>query len=454
MPVSDLVMASMSRNPDARPQTMESLEYQLNKCLSGRGQAVASILGMNTDANVVASLNPGLSTRNLDSGIVHAAPARSGTHGEVWETRSGVSRGMYGSGPVQIGHATPTSSPIRAQSENGIIPNTPSSSGQMRASSPSMGGNGYPRPGTPVPRGSGTHSASAPIMSESVEPTMSNTQLKKSGMAAFGWVMLILILLGGGGALAYVMLFNKKPATTVPGDTGDGSDNLGSGSGSQTDEMLSPDGSNKREPGKKTPKKGDKPGEKDKTEKAGSGDKTGSAQTPASTDATKGSGSEPDKGSAADKTTNKTQPKKTNKVVAVADDKATPKEIAEQAKKAESSGDWGTARLAYERLEKSKGYGYPGFAVFKQAQMAFQGNDTTDALNLAQRASNMAGNQKLMANELYADALFKQNDYKHAKDFYIMLRNKVPDNKKAGLAKKIGACNAKLKLPERDGVTN
>src|SRR6185436_14034513 len=77
--VSDLVLASMSRNPDGRPQTMDALEYELNKCLSGRGQAVASILGMTTDANIVASLNPGLSTRNLGSGIV----ARPGTHGHA-----------------------------------------------------------------------------------------------------------------------------------------------------------------------------------------------------------------------------------------------------------------------------------------------------------------------------------------------------------------------------------
>src|SRR3954462_2046875 len=36
LPVSDLVMTSMARNPDDRPQTMEALEYELNKCLAGR----------------------------------------------------------------------------------------------------------------------------------------------------------------------------------------------------------------------------------------------------------------------------------------------------------------------------------------------------------------------------------------------------------------------------------
>ena len=68
--VSDLIMAAMARNPDARPQTMETLEYELNKCLAGRGVAVAQILGMTTDPNVVATLNPGLSMRNTDEGIV------------------------------------------------------------------------------------------------------------------------------------------------------------------------------------------------------------------------------------------------------------------------------------------------------------------------------------------------------------------------------------------------
>jgi len=68
-----LAVRAMARNPDARPQTMETLEYELNKCLAGRGVAVAQILGMTTDATVVASLNPGLSMRTLDDGIVRPA---------------------------------------------------------------------------------------------------------------------------------------------------------------------------------------------------------------------------------------------------------------------------------------------------------------------------------------------------------------------------------------------
>ncbi|MGE0398044.1 MAG: serine/threonine protein kinase, partial [Kofleriaceae bacterium] len=136
--VSDLVQAAMARNPDHRPQTMETLEYELNKCLSGRGVAVAQILGMTTDPTVVATLNPGLSMRHHDDGIV--GPKQQSSPGNVVPragTHSGVSEmpGMW-SGPVmatglsaQLGR--PQSDPAR----------------QL----PDGAGASYPRAATPVP---------------------------------------------------------------------------------------------------------------------------------------------------------------------------------------------------------------------------------------------------------------------------------------------------------------
>jgi len=41
-----IVMKALSRNPDIRHQTMEQLEYDLRKFMSGRGAAVAAILGL------------------------------------------------------------------------------------------------------------------------------------------------------------------------------------------------------------------------------------------------------------------------------------------------------------------------------------------------------------------------------------------------------------------------
>jgi len=191
--VSDLVMAAMSRNPDGRPPSMESLEYELNKCLSGRGIAVAQILGMTTDANVVATLNAGLSVRNLDDGIVRGA-SRAGTHSgvnEMWETRSGISRTQL-SGPTSNPHiARPQSEPVGA-------PSRPS-------------GAQFPRPSTPIsgrqPAERETSAPSAPV-GEVIDVK------KRGGMAVFGWVMLVLIIVGGIGAAAYVMFF--KPPGNQP----------------------------------------------------------------------------------------------------------------------------------------------------------------------------------------------------------------------------------------------
>jgi thioredoxin-like negative regulator of GroEL len=108
----------------------------------------------------------------------------------------------------------------------------------------------------------------------------------------------------------------------------------------------------------------------------------------------------------------------------------------------------------YQKLEKSKGYKFPGYAVYKQAYAYFQLNDTTTAQNLAQKAATMAGNQKIDAKILYADTWYKLGDYQRAKDFYLGLRDSVAKDKTRmnALVKKIALCNQKLKKPERDGL--
>jgi hypothetical protein len=58
--VAELVLRAMARRPEDRPASMEVFEYEVTKCLAGRGEAVANILGMRTDHELVVSLNPGL----------------------------------------------------------------------------------------------------------------------------------------------------------------------------------------------------------------------------------------------------------------------------------------------------------------------------------------------------------------------------------------------------------
>jgi hypothetical protein len=241
-------------------------------------------------------------------------------------------------------------------------------------------------------------------------------------MAVFGWFMLVLILLGGLGAVAYVFLFNKKDTAqtiAVPADA------------AVAPEPATPPV--KDEPKVKKPKT--KPETEPKVEPK--------VQTP------------PEAGSAADEAPaaevkTPAQPK-TPKAIGIAAT-ATPKQISDVAKKAEAKGDWDAARLAYERLEQAKGYQYPGFAVYKQAYSAFKAKDTSEAMTLAMRASTMDGNQKFDAKLLYADAVMQQGDYARAKQFLIGLRKQVDAKKKATVADKIAACNKKLGLPAKDGV--
>ncbi|MGE5180697.1 MAG: protein kinase domain-containing protein [Acidobacteriota bacterium] len=406
--VSDLVQQSMSRDPDVRPQTMEALEYELNKCLSGRGVAVAQILGMTTDANVVATLNPGLSMRNLDDGMVRAASTagRAATSNEIWETRSGISRQMPQSGPVAMAGTVRASEPIIQ---------TPASSGSMpRASSP----NHFPRAQSPAV------TARAPSVQSLPTAEVLPAPQKRSGMAVFGWIMLVLILLGGGGALAYFFLISSNERPQVPA-ANVGSQRLQPGSNDTKTPEKAPEG------GSATPSGS---GQADTTEATGSDTETHKTPTPTPT---------------RPKTTDKTgkhQPVATATSTNV-------KDLAKDAMDLEKSGDWDSARVVWQKLEKDKKYQFTGFAVYKQAWAAFQTNDTAAALALAQKAAMMPGTQRTPARYLAADALFRQGEYGRAKDLYIGLLKQTQDKQERATAKKkIAACNAKLGLPDRDGI--
>ena len=201
--ISELVMAAMARNPDSRPQSMDGLEYELNKCLAGRGVAVAQILGMTTDAAVVASLNSGLSMRNLDDGIVRPQ-TRAGTGGEVWDTRSGVSRSMV---PLPGSQVRPASEPSGR---------TPSSDRN----------HALPRAATPVPTDSAPVAIPAtPQQQIPPAPSVPVDLKARSAAATFAWVLFVFLLLGGAGVLAYTMLGDDKegPVAQASGAADQGS---------------------------------------------------------------------------------------------------------------------------------------------------------------------------------------------------------------------------------------
>ncbi len=444
--VGDLVSAAMARNPDIRPQTMEALEYELNKALSGRGVAVAQILGMTTDANVVASLNPGLSMRSIDEGLVRAAtPVRVGTHGgisEVWETRSGISRSNL-SGPNSVASLMP---PRPISEPSTAAPSSPVS--QLRASS--EGERIWPRAATPSPVRAPSVDDRSPsggkrraVSEQSARAGDEATELvpdrmpQRSKLAVFGWTLLVLALLGGASAVAYVAVIQKSDRAAEPMQTS----------------VVNPPS----DPGSAAPIIAPGSVVQPAPAPAGSADQ-GSAVPP------------PSPGSAApiavgsDTEGNHTKDSKTvhppvhNPVhhipppppaAAAANN---PKALMDEGKQYEANGDWDNARQTYQKLEKIKGWQQT--ALYKQAMMAFQSNDTDAALQLSKQAAALPGTYRVQAKLLFADVLFKQGEFERAKSFYIDLRKSVSGDLKATATKKIAFCNQKLHLPDRDGVTD
>ncbi len=400
--VADLVMASMARNPDERPQTMEALEYELNKCLSGRGIAVAQILGMTTDANVVATLNPGLSMRNMDEGIV--VPRTSTSSPGVGIPRASTMSGI--SNLDAMNAAASGSSP-------GI-----STTGQFAAPSRSSAELNAAR-------------VSQPIITVASEPVASVSQStlapKRSALGVLGWLVLATVLFGGVGALLYIALGERGANTAQPAIVGSGSapvsndvavqapvipldatapiPAVGSGSGSAEvveDHTVPPPVIDKNHP-KKQP----------------------IVKVP-------------------------TPPPHRPVIVAAIEDKD-PKAILKAAKAAEKATDWAAARAAWAKLEHSKPMLID--SLYGQAWAAFNLNDVQGAMDLSKRA--IEAGHRTEAMFLYGDSLFRLQNFQRAKDVYVSLRKRLTGDQKAQAIHKIVACNHSLGVtPDTDGTTD
>jgi len=439
--VSELVMAAMARSPNDRPQTMEALEYELNKCLAGRGVAVAQILGMTTDAHVVATLNPGLSMRQFDDAAV---VPRAQTSSPAVGVRAGTHSGM-------IEMPSTWSGPAMSTGQQALM--------ARQVTEPANGHLG--RLGTePVAAGYATQVAQLRAQSSPVvfTPTMSDpSQLgsqpavalpPRSALRVFGWLVLAAVLFGGVGALLFLALGERNAATKV------------------SETSLSTAGSSKEVVRVMLP-----PPEADGSARSGSADLAPPAPAPAP-DAVADShaaGSDardapkaPPAAAADDKLHKRPVSRATSSKrtplpqVSAATDDRDPKSTAvlvKQAASLEKAGRWAEARSAYQKLERAKGYNL-GEALFHQAWNAFQSNATTDAVQLAADAARQTGPFKTKAMLLYGDALFRQGEFDRAKNIYLGVRKGLTGEERANTVKKIARCNKELKLPESDGVTD
>ena len=412
--VSELVMSAMARNPDDRPQTMETFEYELNKCLAGRGVAVAQILGMTTDPNVVATLNAGLSVRNIDDGAV--VPRAASSSPVIGIMRAGTQSGIT---EVPAMHSGPTSMHAGASGQFAATTGRPTS--EPRASSSGQFG-AAGMPGAVSGRNSSLHDLqSQPII------------VKRSAASALGWLLLGALLFGGVGALIYVAMGErgeKAKDGIAPAAKATDAVEPSPTPGSNIGDNVGGDQATKPEKAAVDP---DAP-------------KSDETRPDAKDDA-----KDDDKDAKDPKTVKQTTKKKPKRVATAAEEKD-PKALIKLGKQLEKEGEYDQARGVYMKLAKIKGYA--GQALYMQAWAAFQAQDNHAAEQLAKSAIENGTPNKIEAMFLFADAVYRKGEYERAKKLYINLRGKVSGQQKATATKKIAACNKALKLPEADGIVN
>ena len=160
-PLERVIMAALERDPAARPQTMAQLEYELNKCLRGRGSAVAAVLGIRTG----------------DEGAWSDEGSRTGM-----ESFFGSQTGRH-SVPMAPGNTLPGARPVALPSVGGIAEQL--------------------EPGTRGAPQKQVHSPSPPLS-------------RPSALGSVLGVLAGLAFLGGGGYLAYGFLNHKPTPTPKP----------------------------------------------------------------------------------------------------------------------------------------------------------------------------------------------------------------------------------------------
>ena len=381
--VSQLVMVAMGRNPEDRPPSMEAFEYELTKCLSGRGAAVANILGVNTDQHLVSQLNPGLQARVIDSGHVRthtSSPAIGlplGSNAALHLPRGGSQHGYAQHSAPIMASMTPTSP------GNTMVP---SANQAMQLVSPVVDSQGY---------GAGL---SVPVV-------------QRSGMATFFWVLLAGVVLGGLGVVLFVAAGErgKDGATPSPvAASGAGAD-AAMGMETAVDAGV-PDApgagaatARDRDPGRD---RGTGSGDRDRDPRGSGGrdrDKPRNA----------GAGS-----------------------ASAADVEKEAKELLLTAEKAYKQLDWPTAIDAYQKVIATKHY--TGQAYLGLAKATWQNKNVDGAIVAAEKAlKNGAGDE---ARKILGHLYFRKANYEQARVYYEAVLKNDPNNEEIR-----GTLNATLK---------
>jgi serine/threonine protein kinase len=114
--VVDLVARAMQRDPDDRPASMEAFEYEINKCLAGRGAAVAQVLGMLGDGAVASAGTP------MPLGLGASGAAAVGPGAALGPIPGAASGGGYDLSLPSGGAAGTPRPPLAVAIERDVVP--------------------------------------------------------------------------------------------------------------------------------------------------------------------------------------------------------------------------------------------------------------------------------------------------------------------------------------------
>jgi hypothetical protein len=398
---------------------------------------------------VVATLNPGLSMRTFDDSVV-VAPRAQTSSPAIGLPRAGTHSGMTEMPGLWSGPAMSTGqNPLMSTAQNQL----------MARQSNEVSGGSYP--GQSMPLRAQSSPSIVPSSQSLSDPHLmaalssQPVQLRRSGLAVFGWLVLAALLFGGVGALLYMSLGERSAATKASGAV------LGE-PGSNVEPQIAPAPlPPPAPPTKQRPKQAPAAAPTEGSAAPGAAPQAAlpiDVQPDVQPDAVTGSGgSPPEKKPTEDKAHKRPATRQAaNKRTALANDDKEPKTasaLVKQARAFERDGHWSEARAVYQRLEKAKGYSL-GEARYRQAFAAFQSNATDEAVQLAADAARQPGPFKVPAMFLYGDALFRLHEYERAKSIYANLRKTVSGDDRALAAKKIAACNKVLKLPATNGIVD
>jgi len=393
--VSQLVMRAMARNPDDRPPSMEAFEYEITKCLAGRGAAVAQILGMSTDANLVAHLNPGLAVRTYDTGVVQR-PASS----------------------PAAGLTPPAVAPVNTPPSGSLAPSA-RISGRMVA-----------------PDGM-TFEGDFSTATAVVDPLPSaSVPVRRSGASVLGWIVLAALLFGGVGVVLYVAAGERASrkareqaalSVTVPAALpGDGERTRGAAptpppgaepTPAKPVETSPPAGANDAKP----PVEDGKPI-----------DSKPEARDPRPEPRNDRHDRRDDKRDRRDKDKDKDKDKeradkKPAKVEGIPRSEKEAQQLMGEARGYVSDMDWGKARDAYARV--SDGKYYRGQGLLGMAKVAWETKDIDSAIRLAQQALKAGAGDP--ARTLLGHAYYKKGDLAKALGFYEAVLKRNPNDAEA-----------------------